>query len=51
MLVPSNFGLCDQKISNLAFSAMCEDNIIITKDKFEDKLGTKINFLDYGNLK
>ena len=51
MLVPSNFGLSDQKFSNLAFSAMFEENIFLIKDKFDEKLGTKINFLDYGNLK
>ena len=51
MLVPSNFGLNEQKFSNLAFGAMFEENIFLTKDKLEDKLGTKINFLDYGNLK
>ena len=51
MLVPSNFGLSDQKFSNLAFSTMFEENTFLTKDKLEEKLGTKINFLDYGNLK
>ena len=51
MLIPSNFGLSDQKFSNLAFSTLFEDNNLLTKTQLEGKLGTKINFLDYVNLK
>ena len=51
MIIPSNFGLSDLKFSNLTFSALFEDNIFLTKTKLEGKLGTKVNFLDYVNLK
>ena len=41
-----NFGPSDQRFSNLAFSTLFEG-----KNQLEGKLGTKINFLDYLNLK
>ena len=51
MLIPSNFGLSDLKFSNLTFISFFEDNNFLTKTKLEGKLRTKINFLDYVNLK
>ena len=51
MLIPSNFGLNDQRFSTMAFSTLFEDNNFLTKTQLEGKLGTKINFLDYVNLK
>ena len=44
MLTPSNFVLSDNKISNLAFNALFEDNIFLTKAQLEWKLGTKSIF-------
>ena len=51
MLISSNFGLSDKKLSNLTFTSFFEDNNFLTKNKLEGKQGTKINFLDYVNLK
>ena len=52
VLKPSNFGLNEQKCSNLAFGAIFEKHIFLAKEKCEATLGTKMNFLVYyGNLK
>ena len=51
MLIPSNFGLSDKKFSTLTLTTFFEDNNFLTKTKLEGKLGTKMNFLDYVNLK
>ena len=51
MLIPSNFGLSDQKFSTLTLTTLFEDNNFLTKTMLEGKLGTKMNFLDYVNLK
>ena len=51
MLIPSKFGLSCQQSSNMAFNTLFEKNIFLTKNQLEGKLGTKINFLDYVNLK
>ena len=51
MLIPSNFGLSDQKFSTLTLKSLFEDNNFLPKTKLETKLDIKINFLDYVNLK
>ena len=51
MLTPSNFGLSDQKFSSLTLKNLFEDNNFLTKTRLEEELGTKINCLDYVNLK
>ena len=51
MLIPPNFGLSDQNFYNLAFNTLFEENIFLAKNQLEGELGTKINFLDYVNLK
>ena len=51
MQKPSNFGLNEIKFPDIAFGSLFEENIFISKATFETKFATKINFLDYANLK
>ena len=51
MLKPSHFGLKYDKFSNIQINSLFEDNIFITKNIFETKFGTPINFLNYASLK
>ena len=52
LLVPSNFGLGDQKFSTLTLKSLYDDNgVFLQKTKMEEKFEININFLSYINLK